>query len=85
MIQKGLVLITSMIAYTAVVSAYPPIIYAKPEQIHLATGCKYCSSLRYVVLYDSFSLLLCHFDLCGRCGLVDKASGSGVEGPGFES
>jgi len=38
MIQKGLVLITLMIAYTAVVSAYPPIIYAKPEQIHLATG-----------------------------------------------
>jgi len=38
MIQKGLVLITLLVAYTAVVSAYPPIIQAKPEQIHLSYG-----------------------------------------------
>jgi len=38
MILKGLVLITLAVAYTEVVSAYPPIIQAKPEQIHLAYG-----------------------------------------------
>jgi len=39
MTLKGLVLMTLVVAYTEVVSAdYPPIIQAKPEQIHLSYG-----------------------------------------------
>ena len=57
MILKGLVLITLAVAYTEVVSAYPPIIQAKPEQIHLAYGCKYFLSSLYIVIFLLLLLL----------------------------
>ena len=39
-----------------------------------------------VLMYSRFALFSISNSInCGRCGLVDKASGSGAEGPGFES
>jgi len=71
MTVKGLVLMTLVVAYSEVVSAdYPPIIYAKPEQIHLSYG---TTPQQMIVTWSVHDQTNTSYILYGRAGrLITK-------------